>query len=206
MKSVLISIRPEWCEKIAAGHKTIEVRKSMPNLKAPFKCYIYCTDGDTLYRSHHDGVVRLYSKKAHEAFQHHTVMNGKVIGEFVCDRIDQYLVCVGSYKRIDILSLVTCNPVDYGQMCLTEKEFADYGAGKTLLGWHISELKIYDYPLKITQFLRAGECSCGPKAKRCPYLDPGEAGLFEDDCYAPFDTTEFMPILRPPQSWCYVED
>ena len=33
-KAVLISIRPKWCELIANGKKTIEVRKSRPNLSA----------------------------------------------------------------------------------------------------------------------------------------------------------------------------
>lgn len=28
MKNVLISIRPQWCEKITSGEKTIEVRKT----------------------------------------------------------------------------------------------------------------------------------------------------------------------------------
>lgn len=42
-KAVLISIRPGWCEKIANGEKTIEVRKTRPKLETPFKCYIYCT-------------------------------------------------------------------------------------------------------------------------------------------------------------------
>lgn len=42
-KAVLISIQPKWCELIANGEKTIEVRKTKPKLKPPFKCYIYCT-------------------------------------------------------------------------------------------------------------------------------------------------------------------
>ena len=45
MKAVLISIRPEWVEKIIAGKKTLEVRKNRPKLEAPFKCYIYRTKG-----------------------------------------------------------------------------------------------------------------------------------------------------------------
>lgn len=40
-KAVLISIRPEWCEKIISGEKTIEVRKTRPKMDTPFKCYIY---------------------------------------------------------------------------------------------------------------------------------------------------------------------
>ena len=43
MKSVLISISPKWCELIASGKKTIEVRKTRPKIDIPFKCYIYCT-------------------------------------------------------------------------------------------------------------------------------------------------------------------
>lgn len=29
-KAVLISIRPEWCEKILNGEKTVEIRKKSP--------------------------------------------------------------------------------------------------------------------------------------------------------------------------------
>lgn len=42
-KAVLISIQPKWCELIAKGKKTLEVRKTRPKLETPFKCYIYCT-------------------------------------------------------------------------------------------------------------------------------------------------------------------
>ena len=56
-KAVLISIRPEWCQKIMAGRKTIEVRRTRPKMNPPFKCYIYKCG------------------------------NGKVIGEFLCDEI-----------------------------------------------------------------------------------------------------------------------
>lgn len=65
-KAVMISIRPKWCEKIASGEKTIEVRKTRPKkLKNPFKCYIYCTQGRDARRLR--------------------VSWGKVIGEFTCD-------------------------------------------------------------------------------------------------------------------------
>lgn len=57
MKAVLISIRPEWCQKIVSGQKAIEVRKTRPKMNPPFKCYIYKCG------------------------------NGKVIGEFLCDQI-----------------------------------------------------------------------------------------------------------------------
>lgn len=66
-KAVMLSIRPKWCEKIASGEKTIEVRKARPNLPTPFKAYIYCSRGNDARRLRGSW--------------------GKVIGEFTCDRI-----------------------------------------------------------------------------------------------------------------------
>ncbi len=43
MKAVMLSIRPEWCEKILNGEKTVEIRKTKPKIETPFKVYIYCT-------------------------------------------------------------------------------------------------------------------------------------------------------------------
>ena len=63
-QAVLISIRPKWCEKIKKAEKTLEIRKSAPKLRPPFKCYIY----------------RTQSPKR-EA--------GRVIGEFTCDKIEK---------------------------------------------------------------------------------------------------------------------
>lgn len=42
-KAILMSIRPEWCDLILQGKKTVEVRKTRPKMKTPFKVYIYCT-------------------------------------------------------------------------------------------------------------------------------------------------------------------
>ena len=69
-KAVMISIRPKWCEKIASGEKTIEVRKTKPKLETPFKCYIYETQG-------------WWKRDGLRAFR----LGGRVIGEFTCDRI-----------------------------------------------------------------------------------------------------------------------
>lgn len=45
--AVLLSIRPEWCQKIFRGEKTMEIRKNFPKdfQGQPFKCFIYCTKG-----------------------------------------------------------------------------------------------------------------------------------------------------------------
>ena len=75
MKAVLISIQPKWCELIASGKKTIEVRKTAPKFDKPFKVYIYETK-DKKY----DG-IGVHWENGRD-FIHN---GGKVIGEFICD-------------------------------------------------------------------------------------------------------------------------
>ena len=67
-KAVLISIRPEWCDLIVRGKKTIEVRKTRPKLETPFKVYIYCTKAPqqliTIFKDGEETIRRNPSRKA----------------------------------------------------------------------------------------------------------------------------------------------
>lgn len=81
-KAVMLSIRPKWVEKIANGKKTIEVRKTKPKLETPFKCYIYCTM-DHSYISVSCGELDKLNYRTNTVGR----CNGKIIGEFTCDRI-----------------------------------------------------------------------------------------------------------------------
>ena len=76
--AVLISIWPKWCELIAKGKKTIEIRKTRPKLETPFKCYIYCTRPKF---DHEDFIV--VNAGTENAFAFYG--GGLIIGEFVCD-------------------------------------------------------------------------------------------------------------------------
>ena len=143
-KDVLQAIRPEWCEKILSGKKTMEVRKNRPDQGTPFKVYIYCTIGKkTLYRSSHDGAIRLYHKAAPAAFAHHQVLNGKVIGEYVCRHLVPLSVSVSGEEALD-------PPIEIPGLGMTDLELWKYlGNGKEGQGWGISELKIYERPLEL---------------------------------------------------------
>lgn len=125
-KAVLISIRPEWVEKIANGKKTVEVRKTIPKLGTPFTCYIYCTKGNLSYPVGNGMVC-------------HNSGGMVVIGEFVCDDIIEDL----RGENCDILC---------GQGYMSLAQIKAYGRNKKLYGWHISNLKIYDVPLELTAF------------------------------------------------------
>lgn len=203
MREVLISIQPKWCELIASGKKTVEVRKTRPKIDTPFKCYIYCTlsGSNEFFKEDCKGDIAEWNKSKM------TLKKGKVIGEFVCDRISPI------YYTLDGLADV----VDCNTTCLNPKDFIEYGKGKTLYGWHISDLVIYDKPKELSEFFMVGHSEyCKSEWKKreilklrlekCNEITRGKAHLNTDSDFeniikmlSPFK------IKRPPQSWCYVE-
>lgn len=210
MKSVLISIRPKWCEMIASGEKTIEVRKTRPKLEPPFRCYIYCTKPskaprticgshilsndelyDELYRHPQDGIkygdgIALMLR---DDYTESIFLNGKVIGEFICDVFVKF---EPMYSEI---------PACFARLaCLDRAEIHKYLGNKDGYGWHISNLKIYDKPKRVSEFWYPPEKYCEKElCGGCPYDQVADVnGEYSYDC-------EWRrPLSRPPQSWCYV--
>lgn len=160
MKSVLISIQPKWCELIASGKKTIEVRKNRPRLETPFKCYIYCTYGQGLIEYHDsDYPNMLLDQKVSKDSIWGNCCNGKVIGEFVCELILDMYPPFGNKTE---------------GTCLEAREMYEYAGGygwvrRPLCGWFISNLEIYDTPKELSEFglTRAPQSWC--------YVEGGES-------------------------------
>lgn len=170
MKSVLIAIRPQWVEKIASGQKTIEVRKTAPK-EVPFKCYIYETKGQ-------------YVKFTHGAHTKYGYGRGKVIGEFICNSVDEYPYDYCDGVDIDDDTIL--------ETAIDREDINIYAKGKTLYGWHISDLKIYNNPRELSEFF-----------KPCDrFLDCCTCRRLVHNEYMSCDNK----ITRPPLSWCYVED
>ena len=137
MKAILMSIQPKWCELIASGDKTVEVRKTKPKLEIPFKVYIYQTKMKWLFT--------LLRKMQLDNLADRLKMGlGKVIGEFVCD-------CMTALKADNIVQAYYNNTKD---TCLTDEEIKRYANGKKLYYWHISDLIIYDKPKELSEFCR----------------------------------------------------
>lgn len=164
MKSVMISIKPKWCKLIASGKKTVEIRKTRPKIETPFKCYIYCTkpskkyqtisgsmvfNSDRLYRhpksgiKYGDGIEMILLDE--DEYSEDNFLNGKVIGEFICDEITSgfWISPFSDYIQ--------------NQSCLSYDELCDYANGKPILAWHISDLVIYDQPKGLSEFRHCGE-------------------------------------------------
>ena len=209
MKTVLISTQPQWCKLIASGKKRIEVRKTKPKIEVPFKAYIYCTKAknhfsigggvyatsDTLYRlptgeiKFGDGFELMVDWSGQ--YDENNFLNGKVIGEFVCDKIDEYRY--GVYDGEFAYHIPT---VDGEKTCMEYTEAEEYGNGKPLYFLYISNLVVYDKPKELSEFYQ-----------KCKSYDKDE---FENDdclyCENPCGNGGKLYLKRPPKSWCYVEE
>lgn len=197
MTDIMLSIRPKWCELIAGGQKTIEVRKTKPRYNVPFKVYIYCT------KQRVNGEILLtYDKKIegrNKGFRDggDIPLAGKVIGEFVCDRVYELVTQSqgGSYYVKGEDQSITNDVARHS--CLTLKDMHEYLRSNVGYGWHISDLIIYDKPKDLSDFYKP--CIYGEESDVSCFLC-NKAGYRPDmyiDC--------FNKVTRPPQSWCYVE-
>ena len=128
MRSIMVSIKPKWCELIFAGEKAREVRKTLPN--EPFRAYIYATKSNPQWiRFCADGAIQL---------------SGKVVGEFVCYEFDRFFWREMSEFAGDVRKKAK----------LTVNDLRKYaGDHEALYAWHISELKEYNEPFDISDFL-----------------------------------------------------
>lgn len=170
MRSVLMSIRPKWCELIANGKKTIEIRKTRSKLETPFKVYIYCTNIKPIPT---DEYIRIQRKTGGRIDD----WNGKVIGEFVCDKIYPIRYSCGSYRCEGLTRLENDRIASASQLSLYDMR--NYLSCNDGYAWHISDLVIYDTPKSLSEFSGLRKTKFG---------------------YEP------VSLTRPPQSWCYVEE
>ncbi len=187
MKSVIISIKPKDCELIANGKMTIKVLKNRPKIETQFKCYIYQTrkpisvmfSGTGRHISEYDKTY-CYNKRS-----------GKVIGEFVCDKIYEIKNLGSSFMIGNDIALT--NRIAR-ESCLDFSDLRAYLKDKNGYAWHISELKIYDKPKELREFKRWNRTEENSPCAHTKWLYP--------DCK---DCKE-CNLTRSPKSWCYVEE
>ena len=105
----------------------------------------------------------------------------KIVGEFVCNEIMTDL-----HGEHDVFF--------EHHACVTVEEQREYAPDGALYGWHISDLVIYDEPKELSEFMKPCE--------------PDEDGIYLcEQCKRLVENYGCGgTILRPPQSWCYVEE
>lgn len=187
MESVIVSIKPEWIEKIVRGEKTIEVRKSAPK-EVPFRAYIYCTKSNeyeiTVDEVRSDGKERHHNCK------------GKVVATFVCDRVDKYepQVILCAYHEVNG-AYVKENLRYNSGTCLSYEDMVNYSNGNPLYGWHISDLKIFPRPQDLSIYSGRKRVLKGEKVEiKTPCIFGRDKRL----------DWKPVPLTRPPQSWQYL--
>lgn len=187
MKAILMSIKPKWCEKIFSGEKTVEVRKTAPKLKPPFKVYVYETIGKrtscrrcVIWQSWLDCPIR-------SPFGC-TEGTGAVVGEFVCDEKHNIQFTGASYMINNDISLT--NGIAR-QSCLCFDDMFSYLGVKGGAALHITAPKRYDTPKELSEF--------GKYETKLKLDVKGVETIIETH-------KEFIPLTRPPQSWMYVAE
>lgn len=206
--SLILSTQPYYVFLIIARtmgwpipqHKEVEVRKDFPKASDWNRTvHIYCSKN-----------MRSFNRIPAQYQPFMAKILGKVVGEFVCDRIYEYEPSFGYLNGSDIRELT----------CLSLREIIEYSKGKTIYGWHISDLKIYDTPKEISEFwVYNGElnkryeeqedyCCCdGTNEHGEPLSDCGNACYNIANCYRCWEEWSGWchKLTRPFQSWGYVQ-
>lgn len=208
MKSIMISIKPEWIEKIIKGEKTIEIRKKMPKCELPCKVYIYCTKSQkkliTVFRK---GDLVWSDDKEEQRFDETIFVKddyfgiaderhrwlGKVVAEFTLNAVDEFKVFGNGTVQY-------WNYHDLEKSCLTYDEMSNYvGRNKIGYAWHIDDLKIYDKPKELSDFYKQGTYS----------YEDWLYGYYNGHRGARNNYNSYLNVCRikrPFQSWGYVEE
>lgn len=224
-RSVMISVKPRFCDLIAREKKKIEVRKTRPKTEIPFKCYIYCTRAKRSEKLYSNGTVIVKDTRklldpsvrypGSKIFQR---WNGKVIGEFVCDKIHSVHVPSDIRYCVDFGIWSPLSEKVLNDACLTAEESLDYAGNKEFIfGWHISDIVIYDKPKELSEFYVEDTEAIKDCKNRFRFGQPesvtqnggwinGGYGCLKDGEPEWCEKCLKKPLVRPPQSWCYAEE
>ena len=183
MKSILMSIKPEWTAKILNGEKTVEIRKTAPkewvdylngktkDKPEPMIVDIYCTKGDYIGR---------ISKK----------YVGKVVARFTLNEVEE-IICRPIWGEWESYTKTLGYSEISKASCLGNGEIVRYLKGNKGYAWHISDLGIYSEPKELNEFYSTR-------------LDKDVTELFDNSMQ--LSNGKWVKRLdKAPQSWCYVE-
>ena len=227
MKAVLLSIQPYYVFLIIARlmgwdipqEKRIEVRKDFPKASDwNKKVLIYCSKNRRSFKR---------IPKQYQPFMKKLL--GKVVGEFVCDRVDKY---VGEFWELnddpmskdhsmeqirqsyyadpddceceEEFDYVTGNEVENQDNCdLCRQSCLTYAEIRKYIGEGLNDF--YGWHISDLKIYgkpkELGKFTTRRKCTSCK--DSGYASsacVYDANCLVP------TPLTRPPQSWCYVEE
>lgn len=183
---ILASLKPYYYYLIGERKKTIEVRKSaLKNL--PQDIVFYMSKDEKSFAK----IPKEFQEKYRKYF-------GKIGMRVICDEVDKWKYLPDCYSEDKDEKMYYISSADGAAACLTYDEIENYGESKTLYGWHISDLKIYDKPRELSEFRPI--CKFDGKDAICALFCLNwkyDGGLF-------FECTR--KVTRPPQSYMRVKE
>lgn len=215
-KAVLISIKPEWVEKILNRVKIKEFRQTIPKCELPCKVYIYCTKSRPNLCDRRNADIKLADFEfVNNLDGDDVLLNGKVVAEFTLNKVDK-IGLADDFRKYGLWLLNDETVLEDSQIeqflrdsCLTYEQLTDYiGCGdvenwtfENGYAWHIDNLNIYDKPKELSEFTlpecEKSECAC----ENCKHLEViNTPYAYETNCVKP------RKLTKAPQSWCYVEE
>ena len=212
MKSILLSIKPEWLCKILNGEKTIEVRKKFPKDYAGW-VYLYCSKGNDalwcLNQGAKNQTFKLYkdiTAKDNDLFVEewtcNNKLNGKVVARFWCDKVEEIELwysparadnCVDYDEWYYETQTLDEDDLLYGS-CLSQENLTNYLCRKDNskgFAIHISKLEIFDRPKELSEFYTTK-------------LDEDLTKRFDNSIQLE-NGTWVKRITKEPQNYCYIE-
>ena len=191
MKSILLSIRPQWVAKILNGEKTIEVRKQFPKDYVGW-VYIYCTKDRKTKLSSNSLQYYVVDNKDYKDYLGN--WNGKVVARFLCDKVETISL---PYTYFGTDKWVSCEnertlqteTIDEQELlkksCISEEQiykYLNFKKSPKQVGYaiHISKLEIFDEPKELSEFNY--------------WKDKSEYGCWYEN-----------KLTKAPQNYCYIE-
>lgn len=204
MFNILLPIDARDCKKILLGSKTIEIRKSMPVVKFPIRCYILCKNPVSAIEKLWKTIDNNYYISEERKHSSDKCCSGFVIGEFICDYSISYIYHVENENTVNNVRIISDD--DLKAACMTRTQFNKYSGYGDAYGWHINAVTPYTEFREITSFKHtckwfASEYDTSRYCRNCKYLvNRGD------------NTTIFCAVhgdkvvTKIPKHWCYVHD
>lgn len=196
-KVIILSVQPQWLEKILTEKKTIEIRKSMPkDCDYPIDVYLYCTKVEPYLRIYPFNIDKNIYQLTDDNFN---CLNGKIVAKFTLNKVDKIINngwCFDIYNENGAYTNQIAK-----RSCLDFIDMKKYLNDKDGYAWHIDNLQIFDKPMELSEFKY--QCLKGEKnlCDGCDfyYFNQNESVGTEEECLC-----DCMPRLkRPPMSWGY---
>lgn len=223
---ILFNEQAELCAKIVHKEKDIIVRREKVQIDTPFKGYIYCAAGSKTQVTCDGAFMYLkpvwLSSKGQVVFgadgdaTHCKLLNGVVIGEFICNTVHTYTE-LDMYVGMDEIS---DSEVEQHTGIDLDTLLRYKGRRNVIYGYVIDNFKLYTTPKRLSEFYNTDVLAISDLGDTvCSYCKPCDFGTLKhsvspngyiacEGCYCQAAYEEYLAgnaIQKAPGSWCYVK-